>query len=66
MAKAGDASVPARLGPSEWEFEVWTLWCHSLSPSIHLPFAEETHPSENRREIREHLIKSQDDQAATK
>lgn len=50
--------VPAPLGPNEWEFEAWTLWCHSPSPSIHLPSAGETHQSENRSRG-EHLIKFQ-------
>lgn len=42
--------VPVSPGLSRWEFEVWTLWCHSPSASTHQLSAGETHQPERETE----------------
>lgn len=51
MSKPDKVLVPVPLGLNGWVFEIWRLWCHSLSPSIRLPSAGEMHQSENRLEV---------------
>lgn len=38
------------LGLNRWEFEVWTLWCHSPSASTHQLSAGEMHQPERETE----------------
>lgn len=47
MSKPDKVLVPVPLGLNGWVFEIWRLWCRSLSPSIRLPSAGEMHQSEN-------------------